>query len=96
MQRIDIFNLLLQRYVTKGIDPKKQQFSEFSWKQKNPVKHSACVVSQKIAIGCIPFSSPGAEPTILGIESSGLTRSSEYVPSASIRFVFSTNQTCQI
>jgi len=50
-QSIDGFNLLLQRYVRKGNDAKEPAiFSFFVVTEKNPVKCSACVVSQKIAI----------------------------------------------
>ena len=49
-QCIDGFSLLLQRYVGKGNDAKNPAIFSFFCYRKNPVKRSACVVSQKIAI----------------------------------------------
>ena len=51
-QCIDGISLLLQRYVRKGNDAKNPAILNFFCYQKNPVKCSACVVSQKGAIEC--------------------------------------------
>ena len=54
MQCIDVFSILLQRYVTKGNDVKNpcQQFSAFVCYRKNPVKCNASTVARKIETDC--------------------------------------------
>ena len=50
-QCIDGFSLLSQRYVRKGNDAKNPAILSFFFlTERTPVKCSACVVSQKIAI----------------------------------------------
>ena len=61
MQCIDGFNILLQRYVTKGNDAKNPAFLAFVCYLKNPVKCNSCAVARKIETDCcsrkVPFSS---------------------------------------